>query len=228
MFSIVTTNIQKTLESTDSGAEHISSANIRWFTTISPTVHPTLAEPSWSGSSSRETANKCGLRTRPCLTPLAVVKGDEKLVPHFTYKLCFNAHFDRCIWLPAFLSYFFSQSFVDSSAFWCHHTTCSGNKGIEWRLQCQSLLIFFFFMLLIDLWNGLCRIWLWGRMCDLYVKECFRIVPQSSCKNIQTCIVIRNPNQRLKNAGFSLVSAKNFREILPSCSWGPITWAKKA
>ena len=32
---------------------HISSANIRWFTTKFPTVHPTLAKPSWSESSSR-------------------------------------------------------------------------------------------------------------------------------------------------------------------------------
>jgi len=39
--SIVTTNIQKNLQSANTGLNtHISSANIRWFTTIFSTVHP--------------------------------------------------------------------------------------------------------------------------------------------------------------------------------------------
>jgi len=45
-------------------------------------MHPTLAESSWSESSSRWTTNK--LRTLPCLASLVTVKGDEKLVTHFT------------------------------------------------------------------------------------------------------------------------------------------------
>jgi len=92
-----------------------------------------------------------------------------------------------------FFSYFFSQNFVDSSVFWCHPTTCK-DKGIEWRLLYVNhslvVLILLFFMLLVDLCKGLPQNELWHRVCDPYVKEQFlRAIPQSSCKDIQPCIV---------------------------------------
>jgi len=50
-------------------------------------------------------------------------------------KLCPYVCHERCIWLPAFFSYFFSASlFVSSVAFWCHPSSCCEDKGIEWRL----------------------------------------------------------------------------------------------
>ena len=42
-------------------------------------------------------------------------------------------------WLSAFFSYFFCQSIVDSVAFWYNPSSCCEDKGIEWRLLCQSL-----------------------------------------------------------------------------------------
>ena len=111
-------------------------------------------------------------------------------------ELCPYVGYDRCIWLPAFFSYFFCQPFVYSVAFWCHPSSCCEDKGIEWRLLCvnHSLIVFIlllFFMLLVDLCQGLPRIWLWGRMCDPYVKESFlTAIPQSSCRDIQPCITV--------------------------------------
>jgi len=102
---------------------------------------------------------------------------------------------DRRIWFPAFFSYFFSQYFVYSVAFWCHPSNCYEDKGIKWRLLYfnHSLVVFLFlllFMLLVDLCQGLPRIRLWGRMCDPYVKESFlTAIPQSSRRDIQPCIV---------------------------------------
>jgi len=81
--SIITTNIQKIFESTNTEHTYIISKQQMIHNHI-PTVHLTLAEPSCSESSSRWTANKRGLRTPPCITPLVTVKGDEKLVPNFT------------------------------------------------------------------------------------------------------------------------------------------------
>jgi len=77
----------------------------------------------------------------------------------------------QMIWLPAFFSYFFCQSFVDSVAFWCHSSTCCEDKGIEWRLVYVNhsvvvLIVLLFFVWLVDLFQGLPRIGLWGRMCD--------------------------------------------------------------
>ena len=109
-------------------------------------------------------------------------------------KLCPYACNDRCIRLHAFFSYCFCQSFVDSVVFWCHPSSCCEDKGIEWRLLYvnHSLVVFIllFFVLLVDLCQGLPRIWLWGRMCDLYAKESFlTAIPHSSRRDIQPCIV---------------------------------------
>jgi len=95
---------------------------------------------------------------------------------------------------PCVFQLFFCQSF-DSVAFCCHPSTCCEDKGIAWRLVCvnHSVVVFIlllFFMWLVDLCQGLCRIGLWGRMCDSYVKESFlAAIPQSSHRDIQPCIV---------------------------------------
>jgi len=47
---------------------------------------------------------------------------------------------DRCIWLPAFFSYFLCQSFVDSVAFWCHPSLVVKTWAWMKTSQCQSLL----------------------------------------------------------------------------------------
>ena len=47
------------------------------------------------------------------------------------YELFSNVGHDRYIWLSVFLSYFFSQSFVDLGAFWCHLSTCFEDKVFE-------------------------------------------------------------------------------------------------
>jgi len=110
-------------------------------------------------------------------------------------ELCPYVCYDRWVRLPAFFSYFFCQSFVYSVAFWCHPSSCCEDKGIEWRLLYvnHSLVVFILlilFMLLVDLRQGLPGIWLWGRMCDPYVKESFlTALPQSSHTDIQPCIV---------------------------------------
>jgi len=93
-----------------------------------------------------------------------------------------------------FFSCFFYQSFVYSVAFWCHPSSCCEDKGIEWRLLYVNhflvVFILLLFMLLVDLCQGLPRIGLWGRMCDLYVKESFlTAILQSSRRDIQPCIV---------------------------------------
>ena len=109
--------------------------------------------------------------------------------------VCPYVRYDRCMRLPAFFSCFFCQPFFYSVAFWCHPSSCCEDKGIEWRLLYvnHSLIVFIFlflFMLLVDLCQGLPRIWLWGRMCDPYVKESFLTpIPQSSRRDIQPCIV---------------------------------------
>ena len=110
------------------------------------------------------------------------------------WAFCPHVCYDRCIQLPVFFSYFLCQFFVYSVAFWCHPSSCCKDKGIEWRLLYvnHSLVVFilFLFMLLVDLCQGLPWIWLWGRMCDPYVKESFlTAIPQSSCRDIQPCIV---------------------------------------
>ena len=110
-------------------------------------------------------------------------------------ELCPYVRYDRCIRLHAFYSYFFCQSFVHSVAFWCHPSSCCEDKGIEWRLLFinHSLVVFILlllFMLLVDLCQGLPRMWLWRRMCDPYVIESFlTAIPQWSRRNIQPCIV---------------------------------------
>ena len=108
-------------------------------------------------------------------------------------ELCPCVCYDKCMWLSAFFSNFFCH--VDSVAFWCHPSSCCENKGIEWRLLYVNhslvvLILLLFFMLLVDLCQGLPRIRLWGRMCDPYVKERFlTAIPQSSRRDIQPCIV---------------------------------------
>ena len=77
-------------------------------------------------------------------------------------ELCSNVSHDRCIWLPVFLSNFFSQIFVDIGVFWYHPTTCKIME-IEWRLfnvnHSMFVLIFLlFFMLLVDPCKGRTRI----------------------------------------------------------------------
>ena len=63
-----------------------------------------------------------------------------------------------------FFRYFFSQSFVDLVAFWCHPSTCckDQDEGVEQRLlnANHSLVVLniLFFMLLLDLQKGLVRI----------------------------------------------------------------------
>jgi len=109
-------------------------------------------------------------------------------------ELCPYVRCDRCMLLPLFFSYFFCQPFVLSVAFWCHTSCCCEDKGIEWRLLCVNhssiVFILLLFMLLVDLCQGLPRIWLWGRMCDPYVNESFlTAIPQSSRRDIQPCIV---------------------------------------
>ena len=91
-------------------------------------------------------------------------------------ELCPYVCYDRCIRLPAAI--FFCQSFVYSVAFWCHPSSCCEDKGIEWRLLYvnHSLVVFILlllFMSLVDLCQELPSMWLWGRMCDPYVKESF-------------------------------------------------------
>jgi len=105
----------------------------------------------------------------------------------------------RCMWLPAY----FSPCFLLVFCWLCCILVpfldlfCCKYKGIEWRLlNYQSLfgytllILLFFFMFLVDLCYGLSRIWLWGRMCNSYVKESFlAAIPQFSCWGIQPCIV---------------------------------------
>ena len=52
-------------------------------------------------------------------------------------------------------------------------------------------ILFLLFMLLVDLCQGLPRIWLWGRMCDPYVKEVFSQLFHSPLAEISNlpCIV---------------------------------------
>ena len=125
-------------------------------------------------------------------------------------ELCPYVCYDRCTWLPALLSYFFCQSF----AFWCNPSTCE-DKGIEWRLlyfnhSLVVLILDFFFILLVDLCQGLPRIWLWGRMCDPYVKESFlTAIPQSSCIDIQPCIV--------SNVDFFYIHFRYLAEVWIQC-----------
>jgi len=96
----------------------------------------------------------------------------------------------------AYGSLHFSAFFQPVSCwFWCHLTTCCEDKEIEWRLlnvnhSLVILILLLFIMVLVDLWKGLIRIRLWGRMCVPYVKECFlTAIPQSFRRNIQPCIV---------------------------------------
>jgi len=96
---------------------------------------------------------------------------------------------------PCVFQLFFCQPYIYSVAFWCHPSSCCEDKGIEWRLLYvnHSLIVFILLllsMLLVDLCQGLPRRWLWGRMCDPYVKESFfTAIPQSSRRDIQHCIV---------------------------------------
>ena len=77
-------------------------------------------------------------------------------------------------------------------------------QGIERRLlnvnHSLVVLIFLFFMLLVDLQKRLIRTRLWDRKCDLYVKKCFLpAIPHSSRRNVQPCIV------RCKDFSFTFV-----------------------
>ena len=76
-----------------------------------------------------------------------------------------------------------------------HHTILNEQSFQKWinsQLN-HSLVVFILlllFMLLVDLCQGLPRMWLRGRMCDPYVKESFlTAIPQSSRRDIQPCIV---------------------------------------
>ena len=81
-----------------------------------------------------------------------------------------------CIWIPMFFSYFFLPVFCWLCCI-LSSPTCCENKGVQWTFLNvnHSLVVFihFFFMLLVNLFQGLPRIWLWGRMCDPYVKKSF-------------------------------------------------------
>ena len=89
-------------------------------------------------------------------------------------ELCSNVSHDRCIWLPAFFSYFFSQPFVDLDAFWWHPCICCEDKGIE----CGDFSMSIILSLYISFFRVVCRsakatyikIRVWGTMCDPVVS----------------------------------------------------------
>ena len=102
------------------------------------------------------------------------------------------------IMTDAYGSLHFSAIFSDSLLFTLLHsgatltvvvkTTTRGlNKDFSMSIN-HSLVVFILlllFILLVDLCQGLPRIWLWGRMCDPYVKESFlTAIPQSSRRDI--------------------------------------------
>ena len=108
-------------------------------------------------------------------------------------ELCPYVCYDRCIRLLAFFSYFFCQFFVYSSValFWCHPSSCCEDKGLNEDFSIMSITLWLYLssfsclMFLVDLCQGVPRIWLWGRICDPYVKESFlTAIPQSSRRDI--------------------------------------------
>ena len=101
-------------------------------------------------------------------------KSKSELSPYVWY--------DRCIWLPAFFSYFFyhclSLTLLHARA--CLHLLWrqedwmkTSDFSIYVNHSLVVLILCLFFMLLANLCQWLHRIGLWGRMCDPYVKEVF-------------------------------------------------------
>jgi len=131
-----------------------------------------------------------------CLDILVLQQGCSSKEQTWALSLAY-VRYDRCIWLLVFFSYFFCQPFVYSVAFWCHPSTCLvvKTRGLNEDFSMSiTLLLYLSFSFsccwLVDLCQGLPRIWLWGRMYDPYVKESFlTAIPQSSRRDIQPCIV---------------------------------------
>ena len=86
---VTTTLIKRCNYFSDSGMITVSSAYLRFFTTVPP-----ILKPSMSSSSliiiSVYNANKWGEATHPCLTPCLISNHSLMLSPHLTAAVCFQ------------------------------------------------------------------------------------------------------------------------------------------
>jgi len=114
--------------------------------------------------------------TSLCLPWTPCIAARVLLVNSAKSELYSNTSHDRCIRLPPFFSIFFIQVFVHLGTFWYNphllwkQVDCKNTS--QRQLLCSCIDPDYFF-LSIDLRKGLTGRWLWGRICDPSVKECF-------------------------------------------------------
>ncbi|KAI8505924.1 hypothetical protein Bbelb_162770 [Branchiostoma belcheri] len=80
---------------TEGQIKQISSAYIKWFTTVSPTTHPTPDFDNSALTSDTYTLNRNGDNRLPCGRPLLAVNVSERVRPQRTEKDKVSYHITR-------------------------------------------------------------------------------------------------------------------------------------